>query len=95
MKNEMPEFRYLVEETDGFNYYTTEFETLEEANDFAWHAWNHLTREEKKTDSVKVYYVEKTKKYFDEDVLEGEEFEWSAWACADSPFGGFDSDRNI
>jgi hypothetical protein len=54
MKNEMPEFRYLVEEADGFNYYTTEFETLEEANEKGKKMWMELSDEEKENHSIRV-----------------------------------------
>jgi hypothetical protein len=38
-----------------------------------------------------VLYVEKTEDYFEREILDSEDFEWSAWTNADSPEGGFDS----
>jgi transcriptional regulator with XRE-family HTH domain len=91
MKDQKPEFRYLVENAGETIIITDEFDNLEDANKHARYLWNHLTKDEKKTDTVQVLYVEKTEDYFEREILDSEDFEWSAWTNADSPEGGFDS----
>jgi hypothetical protein len=95
MKDQKPEFRYLVENAGETIIITDEFDNLEDANKHARYLWNHLTKDEKKTDTVQVLYVEKTEDYFEREILDSEDFEWSAWTNADSPEGGFDSSADV
>mgnify|MGYP000917592934 CR=1 FL=1 len=87
-------FRYLVEEFSGQDesIQTTKFLTLEDANDWAWGAWNHLTPHEQKRDRVSVVYVEKTTDYYLQEDLD-EDWSWVNYSSADTPDGAFDSDE--
>ncbi len=89
-----PEHRYLVESVgQDEQIRTVDFLTLKEANDYALQEWNHLTPDERKSNLLQVWYVEKTIKYYMKEDLESEDWGWESYIIADMPDGAFDSDE--